>query len=75
MASIPNTGTLMETIEDRIEALTGEPKYVTDFEIDITPEQDPEANWSPDCRCKSEYLPKLNQVLDQAMAEFPVVSF
>lgn len=66
---------LHEIIEDRLEAATGEPRHVTDVELDFIPEQDEDHNWSIDAKCKREYGNALDVVLDEVEREFPVIDF
>lgn len=74
MIAIPETRTLREMVEDRLEAATGEPRHVTDIEINFVPEQDPAANWSAEYKCKPEYLPELDRIVDEVQAAHPVVA-
>jgi hypothetical protein len=64
-----------EIIEDRLEAATGEPRHVTDIEIEFSPEQDDAPNWSADARCKREYAPALDKIMDEVKCEFPLMDF
>jgi hypothetical protein len=66
---------LREIIEDRLEGLTGEPRYVTNIEVEFFPEQDNAQNWSARATCKPEYAAALDTVMDQLETEFPVISF
>jgi hypothetical protein len=66
---------LREIIEDRLDALTGEPRHVTDIEVEFFPEQDNTQNWSAHATCKPEYAAALESVMDQLETEFPVISF
>ncbi|MFL6725017.1 MAG: hypothetical protein ACJ8FS_00705 [Sphingomicrobium sp.] len=76
MSTVPSTWKIREMIEDRLETTTGEPRHVTDVEIEFIPEQDPEANWSVgDYGCKPEYVDTLNNVIDEVQKQLPVISF
>ena len=75
MTQILNSWRIREIIEDRLEAATGEPRHVTDIEVDFIPEQDDAHNWSVHAKCKPQFGAALDQVLDQVQAEFPVIDF
>lgn len=75
MTDTISSSRLREIIEDRLEAATGEPRHVTDIEVEFFPEQDEDHNWSIDAKCKGEYADALDLVLDQAEADFPVIDF
>jgi hypothetical protein len=75
MKGIPDQRELREIIEDRLEAATGEPRHVTDVEIDFDPEPNDDRNWSVNSKCKSEYVKVLDAILDRVETEFPVIRF
>lgn len=75
MTEIPSSGRLLELIEDRLEAATGEPRHVTDVEIEFSVEPDEARNWSAHARCRSEYQKTLASIVDQLQAEYPVIEF
>jgi hypothetical protein len=75
MTEILASWRLREILEDRLEEITGEPRHVTDVEVEFIPEQDDAQNWSAHVTCKPEYVAALNNVMDQLEAEFPVIDF
>jgi hypothetical protein len=75
MAQILTTGELGELIEDRLEQDTGEPRHVTDIEIEVIPEQGDAPNWSANTSCKREYRTTLNAILGQLQREHPRIKF
>lgn len=75
MTEIISSWRLREIIEDRLEVATGEPRHVTDIEVEFFPEQDDAENWSAHVTCKPEYAPALATIMDQVETEFPVIDF
>lgn len=75
MTEIVSSWRLREIIEDRLEAATGEPRHVTDIEVEFFPEQEDSPNWSADAKCKPEYAAALDIIMNEVEADFPVIDF
>ena len=75
MTDTPDQWKLRELVEDRLEEATGEPRHVTDIEIEFIPEQDEAHNWSANATCKAKYSDALDDILEQIEIEHPVMRF